>query len=126
MSVQLSLVGAVSGAAPIYKNPSGDYEKFINKYWNENHHLGGKKEITEKANAEWTTLKSDPQAIQKYLISEGKKHLLKKNTFQPLKLLPKEKDASLSISTNAEQTTMADIKEAKPLKTTKNAGICCS
>ena len=123
MSVQLRLVGAVAGAAPIYKNPSGDYEKFINKYWNENHHLGGKKEIIEKANAEWRTLKSDPQAIQKYLISEGKKHLLKKNTFQPLKLLPKEKDASLSISTNAEQTTMVDIIEAKPVKTTENAAI---
>ena len=61
--MQLSLEGAVAGAAPIYKNPSGDYEKFINKYWNENHHLGGKKEIIEKANAEWRTLKSDRQAI---------------------------------------------------------------
>ena len=37
--------------------------------------------------------------------------------------MPKEKDASLSISTNAEQTTMADIKEAKPVKTTENAAI---
>ena len=69
-TMQRTLFGTVAQKAIIvYKNPSNDYEKFVNKYA-EKHPSLKKADVVENATAEWTaTYKHDASALCEYLTS---------------------------------------------------------
>ena len=68
MSKQLTLFGKRASVEAYFKDSKNDYERFVNRKWEEMHEKFGRKQDFLKAVLkDWDIVKNNPSAVKKYL-----------------------------------------------------------
>lgn len=68
MSKQLTLFGKRASVEAYFKDPKNDYERFVNRKWEETHEKFGRKhDFLQAVLKDWDSVKNDPSAVKKYL-----------------------------------------------------------
>ena len=87
MSKQLTLFGKRAVPSAYFKNPSNDYELFVNKKWVESSEkFGRKQDFLAFAIVEWEKIKNDKVNLAKYL--ENEQSSCSKKVYRPNFLQP--------------------------------------
>jgi hypothetical protein len=62
------LFGKRASVEPYFKNPKNDYERLVNKAWEENHEkYGRKQDFHQEVLKNWDGMKNYPDALKRYL-----------------------------------------------------------
>ena len=115
MSRQLSLIGGKPMRVNSYfRNPVSDYEKFVNKHWNESGYLyASKQKFMEITNKKWKS--SSPQERENFMKTLPKKQSSVKVT-SFFKHVPKAQ--SVALSPDATNTPLPSCSPDKPVNST--------
>ena len=114
MSRQLSLFGKPVQVNSYFRNPVSEYEKFINKHWNEKGHVyATKQKFMEFANKQWkqsskenfmkTAMKPSSEKVTSFFEPISKS--------QPNPSCPDKKENQASEKPNAEQSSCEPSKQ---------------